>query len=166
MLIRDLLAYSRTGRAVDALQEADAGKALDAALTNLASAIKQSGAVVSHDALPVVRADRTQLVQLFQNLVGNALKFRSPGRTAEIRVAARREAEEWLFSVRDNGLGFEQQYAEKIFVIFQRLHARGQYPGTGIGLAICKRIVQRQGGRIWASGEPGQGATFFFTIPL
>ena len=105
-------------------------------------------------------------MQLFQNLVGNALKFRSPGRTAEIRVAARREAEEWLFSVRDNGLGFEQQYAEKIFVIFQRLHARGQYPGTGIGLAICKRIVQRHGGRIWASGEPGQGATFFFTIPL
>jgi chemotaxis family two-component system sensor kinase Cph1 len=113
----------------------------------------------------VVRADRTQLVQLFQNLVGNAVKYRSPDRPAEVRVAVREEGGHWLFSVADNGIGFEQQYEGKLFMIFQRLHARGKYPGTGVGLAICKRIVERHGGRIWAAGEPGKGATFFFTIP-
>ncbi len=106
------------------------------------------------------------MAQLFQNLIGNAIKFRCAGPAAagpRLRPAGRRR--QWLFSVEDNGIGIEQQYADKIFVIFQRLHARGKYPGTGIGLAICKRIVERHGGRIWASRRAGQGATFFFTIP-
>ena len=117
---------------------------------------------MTHDPLPVVRADKAQLVQLFQNLIGNAVKFRSPDRPPQIHVSASQEQGHWLFGVQDNGIGFEQQYEDKIFVIFQRLHGRGQYPGTGIGLAICKRIVERHGGRIWATSEPGQGICFLF----
>ena len=106
-----------------------------------------------------------QLTQLFQNLVGNAVKYRSPDRPPTVHVAVREDGEEWLFSVADNGIGFEQQYEAKLFLIFQRLHGRGKYPGTGVGLAICKRIVERHGGRIWATGDPDHGATFFFTLP-
>jgi light-regulated signal transduction histidine kinase (bacteriophytochrome) len=164
-LIRDLLAYSRVGTRGEGLGPASSQEALAAALANLSSAIAESGAEVTHDRLPVVRGDKTQLAQLFQNLVGNALKFRDPGRPPRVHVAVGQERGQWLFSVVDNGVGFEQQYAEKIFVIFQRLHGRGSYPGTGIGLALCRRIVERHGGRIWACGEPGKGATFFFTIP-
>ena len=133
-------------------------------LDNLQVAIGESGAVVTHDPLPVVMADPTQLSQLFQNLIGNALKFRGE-RPPEIHVGAEQQGEEWLFWVRDNGIGIEAQYAERIFVIFQRLHTRDEYPGTGIGLAICKRIVERHGGRIWVESEPGEGSSFFFTIP-
>jgi PAS domain S-box-containing protein len=164
-LIRDLLAYSRVGTCAEPLSPTSSQEALDFALKNLRSAIDESGAAVTHDQLPVVRADKTQLTQVFQNLVGNALKFRDPGRPPRIHVEVRQQQGQWLFSVTDNGVGFEQQYEEKIFVIFQRLHGRGNYPGTGIGLAICRRIVERHGGRIWARGEPGQGATFFFTLP-
>ncbi len=164
-LIRDLLAYSRVSTRAEQLSPTSSQDALDFALKNLRSAIGESGAVVTHDRLPVVRADKTQLTQVFQNLVGNALKFRDPGRPPRIHVAVREDQGRWLFSVSDNGMGFEQQYEEKMFVIFQRLHGRGNYPGTGIGLAICRRIIERHGGRIWARGEPGKGATFFFTLP-
>jgi PAS domain S-box-containing protein len=165
ILIRDLLAYSRVGTRTEPLSPTSSQEALSAALKNLSSAIGESGAEVTCDRLPEVRGDKTQLTQVFQNLVGNALKFRDPGRPPRIHVGVSRQREQWLFSVADNGVGFEQQYAEKIFVIFQRLHGRGSYPGTGIGLAICRRIVERHGGRIWAHGEPGKGATVFFTMP-
>jgi PAS domain S-box-containing protein len=164
-LIRDLLAYSRVSTRAEEFSPTSSQEALDFALKNLRPATGESGTVVTHDPLPVVRADKTQLMQVFQNLLGNAVKFRDPGRPPRIHVGVCRQQEQWLFSVADNGVGFEQQYAEKIFAIFQRLHGRGNYPGTGIGLAICRRIVQRHGGRIWARGEPGKGATFFFTVP-
>jgi two-component system, chemotaxis family, sensor kinase Cph1 len=129
-------------------------------------AIEQSGASVTHEPLPVVQADKTQLAQLFQNLIGNAIKYRSPQRQPEIHISAHRKNGAWQFDVADNGIGFEQQYQDKMFLIFQRLHSRGKYPGTGIGLAICKRIVERHGGGIWAIGDPGNGARFSFTIPM
>ncbi|MGA2798619.1 MAG: PAS domain S-box protein [Thermoguttaceae bacterium] len=166
ILIRDLLDYSRVNTRGEELRNVDCNKAFESALRNLGSAIKESGANVTHDSLPVLSADQTQLAQLFQNLVGNAIKFRSPQRPPQIHVSARKDQSHWLFRVEDNGIGFEQQYEDKIFMIFQRLHGRGQYPGTGIGLAICKRIIERHGGRIWAASEPDKGTNFFFTIPI
>lgn len=164
-LINDLLAYSRVNTRGRELQQTDSKEALDCALRDLSSSISANGGNVTHDPLPVVRADKTQLRQLFQNLVGNAIKFRSPGRPPEIHVSARQDREHWLFSVQDNGIGFEQQYEDKVFKIFQRLHGVSEYPGSGIGLAICKRIVERHGGTIWAKSEPDKGSTFYFTIP-
>ncbi len=164
-LIRDLLSYSRVNTRGGELRPTNAEESLQFALMNLRSAIDQSGASITHDPLPVVKADKTQLAQLFQNLIGNAIKYRSPDREPRIHISARRENGAWRFDVKDNGIGFEQQYENKMFLIFQRLHSRGKYPGTGIGLAICKRIVDRHGGQIWAVGEPGQGAEFSFTIP-
>jgi PAS domain S-box-containing protein len=165
-LIHDLLAYSRVNSRGGELAPTDAEAAFDLALQNLHMAIEQSGAAVTHDPLPEVRASKAQLVQLFQNLVGNAIKYRAADRPAQVHVSARQEDGHWLFGVADNGIGFEQQYEDKLFLIFQRLHSRSKYSGTGIGLAICKRIVERHGGRIWARGEPGTGATFFFTLPV
>ena len=164
-LIRDLLAFSRINTRGEGLQSTDVQEAFDWALRSLGSTIEASGAAVTHDPLPTVRGDKSQLSQLFQNLIGNAVKFRSLDRPPQIHVSVRREQANWQFSVQDNGIGFEQQYEAKMFMIFQRLHGRGEYPGTGIGLAICKRIVERHGGHIWALGEPGHGATFVFTIP-
>ena len=165
-LIRDLLDYSRVNTRGEELRNVDCKKAFESAMRNLGTAIKESGAAITHDPLPVVRADQTQLAQLFQNLIGNAIKFRAPDRPPQIHVSVQKEPEHWLFRVQDNGIGFEQEYEDKIFLIFQRLHGRGQYPGTGIGLAICKRIIERHGGRIWAASEPDKGTTFFFTIPI
>lgn len=130
----------------------------------LSALIESSHARVTHDDLPVVTAHETELIQLFQNLIGNALKFRGP-EPPVIHVAARRAGREWVFSVRDNGIGLDPKFKEKIFQIFQRLHPRDEYPGTGIGLAICKKIVERHGGRIWVESETGKGAAFYFTIP-
>lgn len=163
-LINGLLEYSRVGMRGGDLQSAPAGAALDEALANLRASIEQSGAVVTSEPLPTVCADPAQLTRLFQNLVGNAIKFRSE-QPPQVHVGAEHRDHEWLFSVRDNGIGIDPQYADRIFMIFQRLHTRDKYPGTGIGLAVCKRIVERHGGRIWVESQPGQGSTFYFSVP-
>lgn len=162
-LINDLLAYSRVGTKGAEFEEVDANKAVKAALINLDTASKESGAIISIQSLPVVNADASQLVQLFQNLIGNALKYRGDD-PPRIEVAAESRDDEWQFHVRDNGIGIESQYYERIFRLFQRLHTRRDYSGTGIGLAICKKIVERHGGRIWVESTPGKGSTFFFTL--
>ena len=162
-LIQDLLTYSRITTKGGTIEPADSKEAFDNAVANLQAAISDAEAVISHDALPQVMADPIQVTQLFQNLIGNAIKFRgvSPPR---IHVSADRDGQQWRFSVADNGIGIDPQYGEKIFVIFQRLHTRREYPGTGIGLAICKRIVQRHGGDIWFVSEPRKGSSFHFTM--
>jgi PAS domain S-box-containing protein len=164
-LIQDLLAYSRAGTIEKKLREVPSENALQKALINLRAAIKQSGAVVTHDTLPAITTDETQFTQIFQNLVGNAIKYR---RAEDPRVhvsAARNDGNEWTFSVRDNGLGIDPQYFERIFVLFQRLHGRDEFEGTGIGLAVCKRIVERLRGRIWVESQLEKGSTFYFTLP-
>lgn len=174
-LIQGLLEYSRVGSRGKPLEPTDTGNALGGAMANLRIAIEESRAKVTHDALPTLMADPIQLTQLFQNLIGNALKFRGEAPPA-IHVSAERRArpesgapnapaEEWVFHVRDNGIGIEPQYFERIFVIFQRLHTQDRYPGTGIGLAICRKIVERHGGRIWLESKPGEGTCFHFTLP-
>ena len=164
-LIQDLLAYSRAGTNGKAFCEVSAEDALRGALTNLRITIEQSGAVVSHDSLPAIETDETQLTQVFQNLVGNAIKYRS-AEVPRVRVSATKNGDnEWIFSVRDNGLGIAPQYFERIFVIFQRLHGRDEFEGTGIGLAICKKVLERLGGRIWVESQPGTGSTFYFALP-
>jgi PAS domain S-box-containing protein len=163
-LINDLLTFSRVASRGQKASAVDAQAALDEALGNLRPAISEAGAAVSHDALPTVRADYGQLVQLFQNLIGNALKFHGE-KPARVHVAARQDHGRVVFSVQDNGIGIEPEFFERIFVIFQRLHGREKYPGTGIGLAVCKKIVERQGGKLWVESQPGQGATFYFSIP-
>ncbi len=163
-LIQDLLAYSRVETKGKDLLETASEVALQQALRNLRGAIEESGALVTHDRLPIVLADETQLVQLFQNLVGNAIKYQGPG-VPRIEVSAvRNGGDRWLFSVQDNGLGIDPQYFEKIFGMFQRLHKREEFAGTGIGLAICKKIVERHGGRISVESRPGQGSAFSFTL--
>ena len=138
--------------------------ALERALTNLSVAIRESGAVITKDSLPTVLGDPARITQVLQNLLSNAIKFRG-ARIPEIHVAAERNGGAWLFSVRDNGIGMEAAYSERIFRVFQRLHTRRQYPGTGIGLAICKKIIEHHGGRVWVTSQPGQGSTFYFTVP-
>jgi chemotaxis family two-component system sensor kinase Cph1 len=133
-------------------------------LKNLRVAIEESGALVTHDPLPVVIGDPSQLLQVFQNLLSNALKFHTE-RRPEVHVGAVMSDGMWLLSVRDNGIGIDMQYGERIFQIFQRLHTREEYGGSGVGLAVCKRIVERHQGRIWLESKPGEGATFFFTLP-
>lgn len=162
-LITDLLAYSRVGTRGQTLAPTDANVVYEQALANLAAATAETGAVVTRDPLPTVEADPSQLGQLLQNLLANALKFHGPG-TPRIHVTARRQGPQWLFSVADNGIGIEAADLERVFGVFERGHPRAQYPGTGIGLAICKRIVERHGGRIWAESTPGQGAVFYFTL--
>ena len=163
-MINDLLAYSRVSTPGKPLGPTDCQAVLDRALANLEAAIEESGAVITHDPLPEVSADASQLAQLFQNLIGNAIKFRSD-KPLKVHIGAERKDDHWLFWVRDNGIAIEPQYAERIFTIFQRLQPRSEYPGTGIGLAICKKIVEGHGGRIWVKSEPEKGATFYFTIP-
>ena len=163
-LIEDLLAYSRVGTRGKAFRPVACEEVLARARTNLRAAIETSGAVVTHDPLPVLEADDSQLVQLLQNLIGNGLKFRG-AEAPRVHVGAAERGDEWEFFVRDNGIGIESQYFERIFLVFQRLHDRGQYPGTGIGLAICKKVVDRHGGRIWVESVPGEGSTFHFALP-
>jgi PAS domain S-box-containing protein len=164
-LIQDLLAYSRAGTNGNALHEISSEKALKDALANLRATIQESGAVVSHDSLPVITTDDTQLTQVFQNLVGNAIKYRS-AEVPRVHVSVTKNGgNEWTFSVQDNGLGIDPQYFERIFVLFQRLHGREEFKGTGIGLTICKKIVERLGGRIWVESQPEKGSTFSFALP-
>ena len=163
-MIQDLLSLSRITTKGRSFQLTEARAACDTALEDLRTAIEESHAVMSVGPLPAVLADAAQLAQLFQNLIGNAIKYRKAN-GPEIHVAARLEENHWVFSVQDNGIGIEPQYFERIFQMFQRLHTREQYSGTGIGLAICRKIVERHGGKIWVESQPGQGSTFLFTIP-
>ncbi len=163
-LINDLLTYSRVGTQGKALEPTDCETALQQSLNNLKVAIEENGVIVTRDPLPTVMADSPQLVQLFQNLIGNAIKFRG-NEPPRVHVSANRNGDGWIFSVRDNGIGIAPEYAKRIFVIFQRLHSRDKYDGTGIGLAICQKIVERHGGDIWVESELGKGAIFYFTLP-
>jgi light-regulated signal transduction histidine kinase (bacteriophytochrome) len=164
-LIGGLLEFSRVGRIDEPFGPVNTEAALDQALLNLRSAIDENGAVVTHDPLPIVTGNSGRLAQVFQNLVGNAIKFRRPDQPPSIHVSAVPRGNEWLLAVKDNGIGIEAQYVDRIFVIFQRLHTRSKYPGTGIGLSICKKVIERHGGRIWVESQPGAGATFLFTLP-
>jgi len=165
LLIGDLLAYCRVGTTGKELRETSSEAALEQALLNLQGAIQESSGVVTHDPLPIVIADGAQLVQLFQNVVGNAIKYRS-AELPRVHVSAKKNGgKEWIFSMRDNGLGIDPQYFEKIFAMFQRLHGREEFSGTGIGLTVCKKIAERHGGRMWVESEPGKGSTFYFALP-
>ena len=164
-LINDLLTYSRVTTHGKSFDSIDCSTVLEHALVNLKVAIEESGAVIAYDKLPTVMADDMQLIQLFQNLVSNAIKFRQEEIKPKVWVGAVRKNGEWTFSIRDNGIGIAQEYFENIFVIFKRLYTNEKYEGTGIGLAVCKKIVERHGGRIWVESEPGKGSIFCFTIP-
>ena len=163
-LINDLLAYSRVGTKKKELAPTNSEAVFTATLKTLDLAIQDAAATITHGTLPTVTADATQLGQLFQNLIGNALKYRN-SKPPVIHVGSRRDGDHWLFSVQDNGVGIDDKFAEKIFIIFQRLHTREEYAGTGIGLAVCKKIVERHGGKIWVESKLGHGSMFYFTLP-
>ncbi len=163
-LINDLLSYSRVGTQGQAFKTVDCAKILEGVLANLQVAIAQSHAAITHDPLPAVHGDPSQLTQLFQNLIGNAIKFRR-AEPPQVHVGVESAPGKWLFSVQDNGIGMETQYFDQIFIIFQRLHSRSEYSGTGIGLAVCKKIVERHGGTLWVESQLGHGSTFYFSLP-
>jgi light-regulated signal transduction histidine kinase (bacteriophytochrome) len=164
-LIDDLLAYSRTGVAAVIRRPVDCGLVVRGALADLAVAITESGATVVVEDLPTVTGDPGQLAQVFENLLANALKFMPPDRAPEIRVSAERDGAAWCFAVEDNGIGIDEMHRARIFMMFKRLHGRAEYPGTGIGLALCHKIVSRLGGRICMDGRAGEGSVFRFTVP-
>jgi PAS domain S-box-containing protein len=163
-MIQDLLAYSRVETEIRSIEPVDSTESLGRALWNLRTSIDERAAIVSYGELPSVQANGSQLAQLFQNLIGNGIKF-NRSTPPRVNISAIRNGGDWVFSVGDNGIGIEPQFAERIFVIFQRLHRSEEYPGTGIGLALCKKIVERYGGKIWVESKPGDGSTFFFSIP-
>ena len=163
-LIRDLLDYSRVETTTEPVREIKMESVLSKVLTNLQEQIKDEGAIISHESLPTIRADGSQMVQVLQNLIANAIKYHG-AEQPRVHIRCREDVKEWLFSVQDNGIGIDQRFKDKIFVLFQRLHTREEYSGTGIGLAISKKIVERHGGRIWFESELGMGSTFYFTIP-
>lgn len=163
-LINDLLAYSRVGTHGKLFEPVDCEQALSRTLANLEAYIRESAAVITHDPMPEIIADDAQIIQLFQNLLSNAIKFRGEN-PPQVHIGVERRGQDWQFSVRDNGIGIEPEFADRIFVLFQRLHTIDEYEGTGIGLAICKKVVERHGGRIWVESQPGNGTTFYFTIP-
>jgi PAS domain S-box-containing protein len=164
-LIQDLLSYSRAGANAEPLREISCEDALEKTLRNLRPTIQDSGAMVTHDSLPTIMTDETQLIQVFQNLIANAIKYRGAEPPLVHVSATRNSGNEWVFSVRDNGMGMEPQYFERIFILFQRLHGQKEFAGTGIGLAMCKKIVDRLGGRIWVESQPTKGSTFYFALP-
>jgi PAS domain S-box-containing protein len=164
-LLNDLLEFTRVSMVAEDIEsESEASEVLTTALENLQTAIADTGAVITHSDLPKVRMHQAHLQQVFQNLIGNAIRYRGP-EPPRIHVAAEKRDGEWIFSVRDNGIGIDSKYKDQIFGIFKRLHSTAEYPGTGMGLAICERLVQRNHGRIWVESELGKGSTFFFTIP-
>lgn len=164
-LIHDLLEYSQVDAKGKDFGPVNCSVALEEAVNNLRSAIEESGAELTYDLLPTVIADSSQLSRLFQNLINNAIKFRG-NEPIKIHISAQQKGDEWVFSIKDNGIGIDPQFFERIFVIFQHLHTTREYEGTGLGLAICKKIVERHGGQIWVESEQGNGSTFFFTIPV
>lgn len=164
-LVGDLLIYSRLSTKAPTLVEVDCSKVVAGAIEDLRVSIHEAGAKITYDDLPIVVAEKLQLGQLFQNLIGNAIKYRS-SEPLVINISCERQGINWLFTVNDNGIGFEMEYAERIFLIFQRLHGRTTYPGTGIGLALCRRIVERHHGRIWVTSELNSGSSFKFTLPV
>lgn len=165
-LIQDLLAYARLTTENERPSSIALDEDLEAALTHLDQAITESGATITHDPLPTLPVDRGQMVRLFQNLIGNAVKYRKPNQPSNVHISAEQKGADWVISIRDNGIGFDPEFASIIFLPFKRLHSAEKYPGTGVGLAICRRIVQAHGGRIWAESVPGEGTTFFFTLPV
>jgi signal transduction histidine kinase len=165
-MIKALLAYARVGSAGITPTTLDLQGVVEYVKANLRVAIEESSAVITSDPMPTLTADGPQMQQVLQNLVSNALKFHQEARRPAVHIGATRQADHWLFQVKDNGIGIDPKYVEQVFLLFQRLHAREEYPGSGIGLAICKKIVERHGGRIWVESEPGKGSTFFFTIPV
>jgi light-regulated signal transduction histidine kinase (bacteriophytochrome) len=165
-LVRDLLEYARAATEEERPSSVALDEDLEAALTHLTQAVEESGASVTHDPMPTIQVDRGQMVRLFQNLIGNALKYRKPNQPPKIHVSAEQTGREWVITIEDNGIGFDPEYASTIFMPFKRLHQVAEYPGSGVGLAICKRIVEAHGGRIWAESKPGEGASFRFTLPV
>ena len=165
-LVRDLLTYTQATQIDKPAEPADATGPLRAAIENLAGAISESSATILFDALPTVCVHRTHLHQIFQNPIGNAIKYRRNGVQLRVKIAAQRQDGEWQFSVSDNGIGIEPEYQQRIFGLFKRLHTGDEYSGTGIGLSLCQRIVEQYRGRIWVESEPGEGSTFFFTLPV
>ena len=163
-LISDLVSYSRLSTRANGFTSTDFNAVLEQALGASDEAASAAGAIITHDTMPTLIADGPQVEQLFFHLIDNALKFQD-GRRPRVHIGAEQRAGDWVFSVRDNGIGIDPEFADRIFVIFQRLHGRSEYPGTGMGLAICKRIVERRGGNIWVESEPGKGSTFYFTMP-
>jgi PAS domain S-box-containing protein len=163
-LIDDLLAFARLGANPAPPEPVDSAELVERVIQRLQAAIRESGAVVTLGDLPIVHGQSSQLSQLFQNLIGNAIKFHGE-EAPHVTISAKRQDQDWLFVVEDNGIGIEPAYAERVFVIFRRLHTREEYPGTGIGLAICKKIVEQHGGRIWVESQPGHGTRFLFTMP-
>jgi PAS domain S-box-containing protein len=165
-MVQDLLSYARAKTEEDRPVSVALDEDLEAALTHLTQAVEESGGCVTHDPMPTVEVDRGKMVRLFQNLIGNALKYRKPDVPVKVHVSAEQKGDEWVISVEDNGIGFDPVHGDTIFVPFKRLHAPGEYSGSGVGLAICRRIVESQGGRIWGESKPGEGSTFRFTLPL
>jgi signal transduction histidine kinase len=164
LMIKDLLEYSQVGTKGGDFRPTDCSSVVRQAVANLKAAVEERHAAVIFDNLPTVMADGMQMIRLFQNLIGNGIKFKKGG-IPEVRISAERKDSNWIFSVRDNGIGIEPEFLGNIFAVFQRLHTREEYSGTGIGLALCKKIIERHGGRIWVESEPGKGSTFFFTLP-
>ena len=162
-LINDLLAYSRVTTGGKKFEMVNMENILTESLSNLKLSVEENNATITHESLPYVRADQSQVVQLFQNLIGNAIKFRRE-EPPEIHISAQNSGDKWIFQVSDNGIGIDPQYVNHIFKVFQRLHGRENYPGTGIGLSICKKIVERHGGEMWVNSKLGKGSQFFFTI--
>ena len=163
--INDLLAYSRVTTQAHSFEETRCLDIFETAVTNLTAGIEECGAIVTRGPLPTLPGDASQLVSVFQNLIGNGIKYHGE-QPPRIHVSAIESGDEWVFSFKDNGIGIEAQFAERIFVIFQRLHTRAVYPGTGVGLAVCKKVVERHGGRIWVESELQEGSTFYFTLPM
>ena len=165
MMINDILEYSRIGSTEKEFKSLHTEKIIKRVLHNLKTLIEDNNAIVTYDPLPLIYANEYQMVQLFQNIIGNGIKYHGENKP-KIHISVEKEDEEYIFSVKDNGIGIDQQHLERIFTIFQRLHTREEYAGTGIGLAITQRIIQQHSGKIWAESELGKGTTFFFTIPI